>query len=444
MMSIARLFELDGRSVRFLRVYVFCAVALCILAGVVVSAGDVWTFGGIDFRARLVGARLLWSGIDPYSYVWMPDDSLRFGDPIARYPGPSRATYPPPLLAFYGLFDWLPYTVQRGVWAMSEWAAFLMTAALSLRLIPTRSVRFLFVAAVIAFMASSHYWRLHVERGQYYVFIALLLAIELVLLDMSTGWRGRLRGVALGIACALRPTVGLVVLLLWLGRDRTMAVRALATAAVLAVLATLPVGGSMWLSYKANVDAISEWVDHYAETDYADRTFGPVTHTAPTVIEGYDLTRSLEARSRNATVQGLMDGGGKPLATALLLVWLCMSAAMLVWLGRCRASRRTVAFVSLVCMVVSDLFMPIRFGYADVLFLPLAALGMTLWPGLPRPVRVVVGLMAAIACVLSLPWLDSGTVTVARDVCMFVACGILALWCLAAARPHPSALAASA
>ena len=65
-------------------------LATLILLGLVSfvnSARDAYNYGGVDLRNRIVGARAIWSGIDPYTFDWQPGMSQRLLDPSRRSPG---------------------------------------------------------------------------------------------------------------------------------------------------------------------------------------------------------------------------------------------------------------------------------------------------------------------------------------------------------------------
>jgi len=78
-----------------------------------ISFGDMKLYGGADISGRIVGARVLMVYENPYKFQWAPGKDEKFADPLARYPGPTRSTYTPTLLAFYALFSDRPYSELR-------------------------------------------------------------------------------------------------------------------------------------------------------------------------------------------------------------------------------------------------------------------------------------------------------------------------------------------
>src|SRR2546423_15302708 len=64
-------------------------LAICI------SLRDVTHTCGGDLRPKVIGARCLWSGINPYTFRWSPGKSDLLLDPWRKKSEPSRCTYPP-------------------------------------------------------------------------------------------------------------------------------------------------------------------------------------------------------------------------------------------------------------------------------------------------------------------------------------------------------------
>src|SRR5581483_6510387 len=92
--------------------------------------------------------------------------------------GPSSA-YSPALLLLYAPLCEIQYHLQRMIWGGLEWGALVASIFLLHRLIPTLWTRRFFLACSLLFFIASPFWRLHVERGQYYVFLLLLEVVSL-------------------------------------------------------------------------------------------------------------------------------------------------------------------------------------------------------------------------------------------------------------------------
>src|SRR5207249_2402179 len=74
-----------------LRVALF--VGLCAL---IWTYRDMRTYSGDDLRNRVVGARVMLAGYDPYTFVWQPGMPEEWLDPV--YDNVHRLTVSPPTL----------------------------------------------------------------------------------------------------------------------------------------------------------------------------------------------------------------------------------------------------------------------------------------------------------------------------------------------------------
>jgi hypothetical protein len=370
------------------------SLVILLLAGAIVLAAwafrtswqDVHLNGGVDLRNRVVGARAMLAGENPYR---LPPNS-QLPESLQdverwRHPSVSRITVPPTLLAVYGVFAGLPYPTQRLIWFALEWTALFASIAILTPCVPDRNLRLAFVAMSLVFVAAAPGWRLHVERGQYYVFLLLLMSV-------AARWavaRGRddwMAGVFLGLAVALRPTLGVALILFWILRRRRVAAAGIAVAAACAAL-TLPVAGiSVWRDYpdvirgKQNEVILGDWSRLPTQ---AEKTF----------VDGADFRTTLYPRSANLTSlvflslvrSGLHSQSPAPpwLALNNTLALIAIGApALILWRRRAQMPASAILTGSLMIAFYAEYFLaPIRWGYADVcLILPLCLLLPSVWP----------------------------------------------------------------
>jgi hypothetical protein len=406
-------------------VVVLAMTALNVLAGLY----DHHKYDGYDLRIRVVGARLLLRGIDPYTYSTSPDLPPELRDPGQQFQGLSRCTYPPPLLLVYAPLSPLPYGLQRGVWMVLEWLALLSVVALASRLSPAIQVRFLTAASGLGLVAASYAWRFHVERGQYYVFVALLLVAAVRLLQRCR--REHLgAGVLLGLAVAMRPPVAIFLLPLWLGGLRRTALTGGVTAAA-CVAGTLPLcGPSAYANYARVATA---WEEVMLDWEKAQQAYG-VPPADERVVDGF-RNRELELRGASWTVGGMLNrpqlphlfrtpAGQKVVYAAVLAVWL----GLFYLANRVRPFRvRETVQAGVWLVVLTDYFLPLRVEYADVLFLLPMALAM---PALavPRNQYWLLGLVLAWLPVVAVTgpqsagyWAD---LVPARGLLLLTVCGM--------------------
>lgn len=409
----------------------FLAALLLAAGNAVVTWHDIREYGGTDLRARVVGARLLVLGENPYRPQAGPVNEWLF-DPHGVFRDISRCPYDPPLLAVYASLCWLPYAVQRVAWFFLEWAALLVSIAVLARTFPGPRARAWFVILSLGFFAGGAFWRLHVERGQYYSLLLVLLSWFVWQLKRGRAHDGWRSGLPLGLAAALRPTLGVAVLPLWLLGYRRTAAGACGSALAV-VLALLPVAGpTVWRDYARLVEVLERAVPALpplASPPYAVQ------------VEGADFSRVLEHRSSNANVHLLLvrlqqrtgwpDSGSIPVLAKA--AWLATLIALLAVVVSARAGRwgpSSALLVSFCFVQATDHFLPVRWGYNDVLYLaPLALLA----PPLSRPRGRVLLIVVGAALLLGhapLGIVDAATGTLLRSVLLTAA---LCSWVVAAA-----------
>jgi hypothetical protein len=364
------------------------------LAGITLSAflqslGDVRESPGTDLRARVVGAREMILGIDPYFVPAKTNQIDALQDPDRYAAICSRCTYSPALLCLYVPLAKLPYQTQRYIWFGLEWLALAASIVLLRGVLRGRLLRNSFTALSLLFFADSVFWRIHVERGQYYIFIVLLFCITARLIlgkpddyadpDQRDRWWC---GIPLGFAAALRLTPFAAVLPLWVLGYRRTAVGA-AVAALLSLSATLPIGGvKLWESYFRCVSIHSRLI---LDKDFLKSEKAKLP-PMPDSAEGMTYRRMLNAPDVNMTFAAEVL---QPLSHEF--AWM---PGMQKWetISRCGAILVALLFplilrkrstlepaekiaAAILCVLLVDFFLPIRNSYADITFLvPLAIL----------------------------------------------------------------------
>jgi len=357
-------------------------------------------------------------------------------DPCRDYVDIARNSYPPTLLGVYAILAPMPYKAQRLAWIVLEWLALLASVALLARIIRRPDQRLLFVTVAILFFAGGNFWRLHVERGQYYVFVVLLWSVALYRC-MNKKTDGILAGLLIGLAASLRPT-GLVALApLWmLGLRRTALAMLLGVG--LAVAATMPLSGIRgWQDYVRMVELLGQQTAHPGALDAFG---GGPTPPPPPVIEGCtNLRNPMTTETANVALPAVLArlgekwpaftsaiaGVANKIACAAMLA--VFGVAMLVTRRRGYGPRYVMA-ISIAMVLAIDYFVPIRCGYADVLFLLPIAL---LMPGLmhrayaPSLLLVMLGLVVGYVAAMTG---HAGTWLRNMMVMAGLACYLLVAW----------------
>jgi len=386
---------------------ILVAIVLFTVSVGALTASDATKYPGLDLRTRVLGARAILHGLNPYDYAWKPGDAETLADPWRRLPGPTRTTYTPPLLLAYLPLAPLGWKAQRPIWYALEWVAMLAVLTVGLRVANGRAAKLWFLAIACGCFVGDLAWRLHLERGQYYVFVALLLMLAFAeLIEKRARW---VAPVALGCAIAFRPTFGLIALVLLLAGRRRDALRALGIAAALC-LVTLPIVGlDGWRAYFKLV--------HYHSSLTPDalleRDFGPALKQAY-FADGVDWFPHLEANSGNVSYwwifthlfatkgpHGFVSRWPyEPIRLAGVALTSALGCAAAWWAGRRRLPVRWILVLGMVATLGADFFVaPERNSYSDILLLPLLALLVPLWRRVPK--LAPAGAVALFACLLA-------------------------------------------
>lgn len=370
--------DFEDRTARFPRVrgtlplfgirsFACVAAGLCLL-NVIRTSQDIQNYGGTDLRARVVGARALVRGMNPYTLRESENSDPALRDPDRR--GLNRCTYPPTLLLAYSPLSshrWMPV---RAFWAIAEWAAFGATLVVLASGLRDPIVRRMFLCVAVGLFGGSGFWRLHAERGQYYVFAGLLISAGICLLRRSSRVSA---GVFWGFAIGLRPTA-MFLLVPWLtGNSRRVVVSAILTAVGFAGVSTLFSGLQPWKDFAA---LSKQWeqvvLGAVPEAAADDSAGGPTDGYQSAVLNGHvaNLTFASLFRSVKSTFGMALSPAAAILIGRLIWglsvfsLWLCMRSQQ-----RRRDTTEYRLLAGSCLMLVTDCFLPIRVEYADILFL---------------------------------------------------------------------------
>jgi hypothetical protein len=344
-----------------------------------VSLMDVGQYAGIDFRNRIVGARVMLTGQDPYTFAWQPGMPLELLDP-SHDDKVHRLTAPPPTLFLYALIAPLPYKVERLLSCFFEWLALIASVSILSRTIPDHRQRVLFLLAAMFFFILSNFWRIHVERGQVYVFHLLLLSAgaSVSLRHNLNSWTG---GILFGLATLMRPNYLLIAPAFLIMRKWKTGLGTALTF-VLGALATLPLmHPDSWQSYLRLGD------QYYLTLWNPERLPARPPPNYQGLVEGVDFSKFLEETSSSSFAvlyQTWQEKGWLPIADLGLvskgiLVALAVALFGLLLRKRPHSTRHALGLI-LVFALATDLFLPHRWSYVDVmLLLPLGFLWPFLW-----------------------------------------------------------------
>lgn len=234
-------------------------VGLWLLAvGIQRSADNYSVTGSVDFRNRVVAARQAELGLNPYTFKWSPAFSDTLLDPSeerdAKY---TRMTSPPTVLWIHSLFSDISWPMQKRANFCLNWISFLLIPLAIFYFLRTRTTEKTPLVGALIFatgiMAISGIWQFHVERGQQYSFLTLLLTLAVFTPAVFS------RYFSAG-AAAMRPTLGLSLFLCF--REKRV-IRAMLITGLVGVILILPAlfkyPLTWWLDYLA---ASKDWYLH--------------------------------------------------------------------------------------------------------------------------------------------------------------------------------------
>jgi hypothetical protein len=351
------------------------------------SIVDQREYGGTDLRARVIGARLLSSSENPYFYTQSEKTPAELYDPNLVSGGLTRVTYPPSLLSLQSAFNSIPYSTQRWLFWGIEWALFLSClGVLASGMTPQR--RSMFLAIGLIFYGGGYFWRLHLERGQYYILVAFLWASAIRL----SVFRPALQGSLWGAASVLRPLNSAQFLIhFFSGQKRSSFTWAFVLTSAL-LLTVVFYGLPLWIDFFRSG---SIWSLEIASHGYLERNFpAPFKNAHFSSVEGVSTISNV--MSSFTTNTSLLNGLRiilKPSDASAGYLLLVPQALFLVFLAgqfflirRSKTSKairkrpELVVFYTVAFSFLTDMFMPVRFGYADILGLPLLGAAFLLLP----------------------------------------------------------------
>jgi hypothetical protein len=392
---LRQLFALDSDRLTPLELTLLRAVFVVTLFVAGWTFWDICTHPGDDLRNRVVGARVMLIGEDPYTFAWqsgMPEELL---DPV-HDPHAHRLTASPPTLLLYAPIAPLPWRAARFISFMVEWLAMIGSLILLARSLPEPRQRVVFLLGAVMFVIATDVWRLHLERGQFYV-IQLLALSAAVYLSRRGDLDSIPAGIALGLLALMRPNLLVIAPALLLMRRWRSAGAMLATVGVGGAATFVMLPCSSWQSY-LNVG------DQYYRAIQGDPIIAVPRPPHEGPVEGVEFAgehslKNVQSSSFATLWRQLHDGAGLPMVdlalvskTALALI----AATLLGLVWRRRGGNPRAAFALLVVLSLdTEFFLPQRWGYADVMLLaPLTLLLPELLRNREALVIVLIGLLS--------------------------------------------------
>ena len=353
-------------------------LALVVALSFAIDWRNVAQGGMVDLRNRIVGIRVLESGIDPYHYKWHAGQPLEYCDPGDKPNRTvSRTTVTPALLLLHLPLAMLPYRLGEFVWLACQWALLLGTGALWLGSSTNARTRWLVALVVVGFSFTCE-WRLHAERGQCYVLLLFLFACWLATTRDPRRGTGFWAGTLAGFLGALRPPF--IMLLPFLALHRRGQLPGAVTGLALGFALPMVMRLSCWGDYFSATQTFSYL---YRNNLHAS----PIPPVLPPEIEGMPLGLIRNALYLPGGIFSihnfLLQHGLEPFPAWPPLLAFGLAFLAWVWLTRRHGAERLLP--GLVAWVfLADLCLPVyRESYDDVIVLNVIAAGLVVAPKIP-------------------------------------------------------------
>ncbi|MBV8882690.1 MAG: DUF2029 domain-containing protein [Chroococcidiopsidaceae cyanobacterium CP_BM_RX_35] len=350
-----------------LNIFLIFAVIVSIL-GFVVDIENTLNYGGVDLRNRVVAARLLLDGIDPYYFKWHHGMSDLWLDPLVNPNWPvSRVTVPPTVLMLHATIAKLPYFIQRIIWLILQWGLFFLTLSILARSTNSIIKSKLILIIGLLFFSGSYFWRLHVERGQIYIVYVFLLSYAYWLAHKSKH-NYILSGFWIGLTASLRPPVVLMLLPILLYKQWKLLIGTIIGLLSGLILSFTFVGVPIWGKYFSAIK-VDEQV-HSGLINIEDT--GKYGVGFPKQIEGMKtMSKALKLPVPDTSFQNIFQQFDINLSSGMLLAALgviLLFTCFFIYKNLNHTRSNNIIFLSGILMVIiSEYFLPAsRQTYSDI------------------------------------------------------------------------------
>jgi hypothetical protein len=385
---------------------VFYLSLLLLLLGMVKDLRLTLNFSGAALRNRIVSARYMHEGKDPYFSKWKEGMSDRFLDPIdSPELQVNRCTVPPSLLLLHEPLGMLPYPYIKIIWFLLEMAALGFIVLLFCQLAESKEERQVIVIVSSLFIVGSDSWHLHVERGQMYIFYAFLLALAYWFSQKKFRFNMEGSGFILGLSAWIRPTFILMdIPFLIAGKWKMIKgnLLGLFTGFLISVIAGQK---SAWQSY---FKAMSIWGHAQMEGMPLDLSFSNIKY--PAAGEGTDLSLwGMDYDMEFFSVQALAKQylGLNLSSFVLMLIFLSLLLLLAIYFRSIRtAGDRSLFIFGFLILMLSEYFLPApraSYNYVQWVFLLLLILKELR----PDQKLIIIMLAAGILLNMSFNWIPN-------------------------------------
>jgi len=353
---------------------VFLVALVASARSFLVDVDNTLKYGGVDLRDRVVAARVLLEGMDPYSFKWSEEYPETLLNPIENPEIPvTRASFAPTVIMLHVPFARLPYSAQRILWLFAQWGLLLLTIHLFADTSSDgRRSKLVWITGL--FISSTSLWRYHVERGQIYILYTFLVALSFWSSCRKWKYSHYLGGFILGFAVSLRPTIIVMAIPFVIFKQYKVFTGLIAGLLAAILICTAIFGISIWSHYLSSMKYFEK--GNLGELNFAVYAFPDIT-----VIEGMDNLRSAAVIPvNNTSLQYIFNEYFKVRIGSPTLIALLSFVLLLVsfWLYRNRGADIPVSLIYLmasVLVLITDYFLPAtKSYYSEIMWLIPASL----------------------------------------------------------------------
>jgi hypothetical protein len=347
--------------------------AIVAVVGFTVDVANTLKYGGVDLRYKVVGARLLIDGINPYYFKWNEGMSDLFLDP---HDDPSwlvsRVTVPPTVLVLHAITAKLSYFNQRIAWLVLQWALFLSTLAIFVRSANSRFKASLILIIGLVFFSGAGFWRFHVERGQIYVLYGFLIACAYWLAQQSFRYSHILSGFLIGVTASLRPPIILMIIPMLIYKQWNLFIGSLIGVASGVLVSFTLADISIWKSYFSSVKIYEKVHSGLIKTFTPQNGYVNDIYVNRKIEGMSNLSNFLAMPAPDTSFQSLFQKlAGIIISPNILTVLLCITLlGMSFWIYKARRPSNPINLLFLsgtVMYLLSEYFLPApRSIYNDV------------------------------------------------------------------------------
>ena len=353
----------------------FLIAIIITIIGLLVDLKNTITYPGTDLRNRVVGARLMLEGIDPYFFKWQPKFPETFYDPL-DIPTQilSKLSVPPTVLVLHSLFAKLPYLQQKIIWLFIQWAAFIGTIFVFIRTSNDKTKTNLMLIVGFLF-ANSLFWRFHVNSGQIYIVYVFLLSIAWLCLKQRWNIGILLSGLLVGITVSLRPSFLLFFIPFIISQEYLFILGGISGAIASVAISWIVAGTFIWQQYFLTILGMTGFID-LENLPVKEKISSNIVY--PKVVEGFDwnVRNSLERYLDNTSlydVLNALDISNKRYILVFGFIITIIFLALCIHKFYAKNNKIDLFLWGTLTCLIGEFFIPVgRYSYYDIqMILPL-------------------------------------------------------------------------